>query len=59
MLSGAPVLKGVACMASIVLDKHEGGLTEAEIADIYTLRLERVQVVIDFAVQHRADQQKT
>lgn len=51
-VSGAPVLKGTRVQADLVLDNHRVGLSAAEIADLYTLRPEQVQDVIDFAGRH-------
>lgn len=56
-LSGVALLKKTRMQADLVLDNYEAGLTVAEIAEIYTLRLEQVHAVIDFAIFHRVDQQ--
>jgi len=51
-VSGAPVLRGTRMQADLVLDNHRVGLSAAEIANLYTLRTEQVQAVIDFAIRH-------
>jgi uncharacterized protein (DUF433 family) len=45
--------------ADLAVDNFDAGLSAAEIAETYELRLEQVQAVIDYAIKFRADQQQS
>jgi uncharacterized protein (DUF433 family) len=48
-LSGVPVLRGTRVQVDSIIMNYEAGLSAEEIADLFQLRAEQVQAVIEYA----------
>src|ERR1035437_734545 len=48
-VSGVPILKGTSVQADAITGNFDAGRTAAEIADMFRLKLEQVQAVLDYA----------
>jgi uncharacterized protein (DUF433 family) len=48
-VSGVPILKGTRVQADAIVENYQSGLSAPEIADLFDLRPEQVEAVIDYA----------
>jgi uncharacterized protein (DUF433 family) len=52
-VSGAPLLKGTRLPADTVLENADGGVSAAEIAEVFDAPEEQVRAIVDYAARQR------
>ncbi len=57
-VSGVPLLKGTRLPADTILENAEGGVSAAEIADVFDAPEEQVKAILDYAARQRQAQRK-
>jgi uncharacterized protein (DUF433 family) len=57
-VSGAPLLKGTRLPADTILENADGGVSAAEIANVFDAPEEQVRAIIDYAARQRQAQRK-